>query len=148
MAQTRGAGAPIFVNLYEQLKKNRFAEECFNILACQVVREMDIINRDHSIHAITFHDKTGSFAIPVLPAKPVRQSLYSLSYKEGKLRVAFFDTVTNPTIEAYIQNTLIDHTLWQAEEDGSWALDMNAISNQLSALQGRSYLRERTPGGE
>ena len=107
----------------------------------QVVREMDIINRDHSIHAITFHDKTGSFAIPVLPAKPVRQSLYSLSYKEGKLRVAFFDTVTNPTIEAYIQNTLIDHTLWQAEEDGSWALDMNAISNQLSALQGRSYLR-------
>ena len=107
----------------------------------QVVREMDIINRDHSIHAITFHDKTGSFAIPVLPAKPVRQSLYSLSYKEGKLRVAFFDTVTNPTIEAYIQNTLIDHTLWQAEEDGSWALDMNAISDQLSALQGRSYLR-------
>ncbi len=107
----------------------------------QVVREMDIINRDHSIHAITFHDKTGSFAIPVLPAKPVRQSLYSLSYKEGKLRVAFFDTVTNPTIEAYIQNTLIDHTLWQAEEDGSWALDMNAISDQLSALQGRSFLR-------
>lgn len=107
----------------------------------QVVREMDIINRDHSIHAITFHDKTGSFAIPVLPAKPVRQSLYSLSYKEGKLRVAFFDTVTNPTIEAYIQNTLIDHTLWQAEEDGSWALDMNAIGDQLSALQGRSYLR-------
>lgn len=107
----------------------------------QVVREMDIINRDHSIHAITFHDKTGSFAIPVLPAKPVRQSLYSLSYKEGKLRVAFFDTVTNPTIEAYIQNTLIDHTLWQAEEDGSWALDMNAISDQFSALQGRSFLR-------
>lgn len=107
----------------------------------QVVREMDIINRDHSIHAITFHDKTGSFAIPVLPAKPVRQSLYSLSYKDGKLRVAFFDTVTNPTIEAYIQNTLIDHTLWQAEEDGSWALDMNAIGDQLSALQGRSYLR-------
>ena len=107
----------------------------------QVVREMDIINRDHSIHAITFHDKTGSFAIPVLPNKPVRQSLYSLSYEEGKLRIAFFDTVANPTIEAYIQNSLIDHTLWQAEEDGNWSLDLNAISNQLSALQGRSYLR-------
>ena len=107
----------------------------------KIVREMDIINRDRSIHAITFHDKTGSFAIPVLPAKPVRQSLYSLSYEDGKLRVAFFDTVTNPTIEAYIQNTLIDHTLWQAEEDGSWSLDLNAISNQLSALQGRSFLR-------
>jgi glycosidase len=102
---------------------------------------MDIINRDHSIHAITFHDKTGSFAIPVLPNKPVRQSLYSLSYEEGKLRIAFFDTVANPTIEAYIQNSLIDHTLWQAEEDGNWSLDLNAISNQLSALQGRSYLR-------
>ena len=107
----------------------------------QVVREMDIINRDHSIHAITFHDKTGSFAIPVLPNKPVSQSLYSLSYEEGKLRIAFFDTVANPTIEAYIQNSLIDHTLWQAEEDGNWSLDLNAISNQLSALQGRSYLR-------
>ena len=117
------------------------AVECLNLVGTpQVVREMDLVNRDKSIHAITFYDRSGSFAIPVLPNKPVRQALVSLGYEDNKLRVGFCDSVANPSFEAYCQNALIDHDLWQANEDGSWTLDLEAFSNQLSA-SGRTYLR-------
>ena len=118
------------------------ALECLNFIGTpQVVREMDIINRDRSIHTISFQNKKGSFAIPVLPAKPVRQSLVSLGYEDGKLHVGFCDAVANPGFETFVQNTLIDHTLWQAEEDGSWTLDLSSLQSQLSAFSGRAYLR-------
>ena len=118
------------------------AIECLNISGTpQVVREMDIVNRDNSIHAIAFQDKNGSFAIPILPNKPVRQSLVSLHYADNQLRVGFTDDVVNPTLEAYIQNRLIDHNLWQEEEDGTWVLDLSAINPPLSAFSGRSYMR-------
>ena len=118
------------------------AIECQNISGTpQVVREMDIVNRDNSIHAIAFQDKNGSFAIPILPNKPVRQSLVSLHYADNQLRVGFTDDVVNPTLEAYIQNRLIDHNLWQEEEDGTWVLDLSAINPPLSAFSGRSYMR-------
>jgi glycosidase len=116
--------------------------ECINLSGTpKVVREMDIVNRDRSIHALTFHDKNGSFAIPVLPDKPVRQSLISLGYEENKLRVGFYDAVANPTMEAYIQNTLINHTLWTAEEDGTWTLDLSSFAAAASPFKGRAYLR-------
>ena len=118
------------------------AIECLNLSGTpQVVRAMDIVDRDRSIHAISFQDKNGSFAIPVLPNKPVRPGLVSLGYAEGVLRVGFVDQVANPSLEAYVQNTLIDHKLWQAQEDGTWTLDLKAISHQLSAFSGRSFLR-------
>ena len=116
--------------------------ECVNLTGTpQQVREMDIINRDRSIHAITFHDRESSFAIPVLPAKPVRQSLVSLGYENNVLRVGFFDSVANPTIEAYIQNMLIDHSLWQEEADGTWTLDLGLLGNRNYPLSGKTYLR-------
>ena len=118
------------------------AIECLNLSGTpQVVRAMNIVNRDRSIHAISFQDKNGSFAIPVLPNKPVRPGLVSLGYADGVLRVGFVDKVANPSLEAYVQNTLIDHNLWQAQEDGTWTLDLKAISHQLSAFSGRSHLR-------
>ena len=116
--------------------------ECVNLIGTpQVVREMDLINRNRSIHAISFHDRKSSFAIPVLPAKPVRQSLVSLGYENDVLRVGFFDSVANPTIEAYIQNMLIDHSLWQEEADGTWTLDLKLLRNKNYPLSGRTYLR-------
>lgn len=114
--------------------------ECLNLLGqAPVVREMDLVNRDNSIHALTFHDRSGSFAIPVLPNKPVKQSLVSLEYANDKLRVGFCDSVVNPSFEAYVQNTLIDHELWQAEEDGTWVLDIGHLT--LDNFSGRAYLR-------
>ena len=113
------------------------AIECLNISGTpQVVREMDLVNRDRSIHAISFSDEKGSFAIPVLPHKPVRQGLVSLAYEDNRLRVGFVEPVANPTLEAYVQNMLIEHSLWQEEEDGSWSLDLNGLK-----MSGRAYLR-------
>ncbi len=118
------------------------ALECLNLIGTpQVLREMDLVNRDRGIHAITFHDKSGSFAIPVLPNKPVRPSLISLSYADDQLRVGFCDSVANPTFEAYIQNMLIDHNRWSANEDGSWTLDISNFKFQNSNFSGRTYLR-------
>jgi glycosidase len=115
--------------------------ECLNYAGTpQVIREMDIVNLNHSIHALTFHDRKGSFAIPVLPNKPVRQAFFSKKFEEGKLLVGFNEDVENPSFEAYIQNTLIDHNLWQETEEG-WTLDLGAFSNQPSVFKGRSYLR-------
>ena len=113
------------------------AIECMNLIGTpQVLREMTIVNRDRSIHAITFYDKSGSFAIPVLPHKPVRQALISLGYEDDKLRVGFYDSVANPSFEAYHQNCLIDHELWQVEPDGTWTLDLSGIK-----ATGRTFLR-------
>ena len=116
--------------------------ECLHMIGtAPMIEEMDIVNRDNSIHALTMYDKHGSFAIPILPNKPVRQSLISLGYEDDRLRVGFYDSVANPSFEAYIQNTLIDHTLWQAEEDGTWTLDISNLRFQNLDLSGRTYLR-------
>ena len=116
--------------------------ECINLVGTPaVVREMDIINRNRTIHAITFHNNEGSFAIPVLPNKPVRQAFVSLGYADKKLRVGFVDKVTNPSFEVYIQNTLIDHSLWHEEKDGEWTLDLGAISDLSTSFSGRAFLR-------
>ncbi len=116
--------------------------ECLNLVgSAQLVYEMDIVNHNRSIHAISFQDKKGSFAIPVLPNKPVRQALISLGYENDVLRFGFYDEVANPSIEAYIQNRLIDHTLLHAEEDGTWTLELSKLQMTNDELKGRSYLR-------
>ena len=128
--------------LWEGLKwSTADAIECVNLQGSPIVEEMDLVSRDNSLHALVFLDKSGSFAIPVLPDKPVRQNLISLGYAEDKLQVGFCEPVSNPSFAAYIQNTLIDHTLWQENEDGTWTLDMDGLQVTDNGLQGRSYLR-------
>ena len=100
------------------------------------VEAMDLIDEGR-ITAISYSDKSGSFAIPVLPNKPVMQSLISNSYENDKLCVAFFDGFQNPHFAAYIQNMPLDENLWSANEDGTWTLDLSAAP----VLKGRSYLR-------
>ena len=115
--------------------------ECKNFIgAAPVIREMDLINHNKAIHMLSFHSKNGSFAIPVLPNKPVKQSLYAKDYKDGQLLVGFNEPAENPSFEAFIQNTPLDHTLWQETRDG-WMLDLGAIKDQLANYKGRSYLR-------
>ena len=128
--------------LWEGLKwSTADAIECVNLQGSPIVEEMDLVSRDNSLHALVFLDKSGSFAIPVLPDKPVRQNLISLGYAEDKLQVGFCEPVSNPSFEAYIQNTLIDHTLWQENEDGTWTLDLDGLQVTDNGLQGRTYLR-------
>lgn len=128
--------------LWEGLKwSTADAIECVNLQGSPIVEEMDLVSRDNSLHALVFLDKSGSFAIPVLPDKPVRQNLISLGYEEDKLQVGFCEPVSNPSFAAYIQNTLIDHTLWQENEDGTWTLDLDGLQVTDNGLQGRTYLR-------
>jgi len=101
------------------------------------VREMEVINPKRRIDAITYKDKCGSFSIPVLPNKPVRQALVSLGYNDGILRVGFYDHVENPHLVAYVQNIALDEQLWSANEDGTWSLDLS----QAVIPPGRSFLR-------
>ena len=116
------------------------AIECLNLTgSAPIIYEMDIVNRDKSIHAMTFYDKHGSFSIPILPNKPVRQALISLGYEDDKLRVGFYDSAANPSFEAYYQNCLIDHDLWSNNEDGTWTLDLSSYAK--FAESGRAYLR-------
>ena len=100
------------------------------------VETMDLIDEGR-ITAISYSDKSGSFAIPVLPNKPVMQSLISKSYADGKLCVGFFDGFKDPHFAAYIQNMPLDESLWSANEDNTWTLDLTAVP----AIKGRSYLR-------
>ena len=114
--------------------------ECINYVGTpQVLREMDIINHDRSIHTLTFYTEYGSCAIPVLPNKPVRQSFISLGYENDLLRVGFYDTVVNPYFETYVQNTLIGHDIWQEAEDGTWLVDLSRLP--VDKLSGRTFLR-------
>lgn len=111
--------------------------DCTNLIGkAPKIYEMDIVNHDRSIHAIAFQDKSGSFAIPVLPAKPVRPSLVSLGYENDQLRVGFVEPVSNPNFAAYLQNMPVNHQRWQANEDGTWTLDISGL-----ACEGRTYLR-------
>ena len=111
--------------------------ECINLIGtARVPREMDIVNRDRTIHAISFYNDEDAFSIVVLPAKPVRQSLVSLGYGNDKLRVGFVDTVINPTLMAIVQNTPLRHDSWELQEDGTWLLDLSDIN-----IKGRAWLR-------
>ncbi len=123
--------------------------DCINIKGnARVSNEMDIVNRDNTIHTLSFYNDDDAFTIVVLPAKPVRQSLVSLGYEGNKLRVGFRDKVINPTLMAMVQNTPMRHDDWIPQEDGTWLLDMtavkkqiSAISHQHSAIRGRTWLR-------
>ena len=100
-------------------------------------KQKTIVNTGR-IEALTYANQTGSFAIPVLPNKPVQQNLISLAYENDQLRVGFFgSSVQNPHLVAYWQNILLDENLWSANEDGSWTLDLS----QIPVLPGRSFLR-------
>ena len=106
----------------------------------QWVSEMELVNNG-AISAIPYSDKSGSFAIPVLPNKPVRQAFVSLGYTDNRLRVGFYDKAENPMLVAYIQNKPVDAAAWTENEDGTWTLDLSNLGCKIEDLKGRTYLR-------
>ena len=106
---------------------------------CMWEKEMDIINPERRITSIDFCGKTGCFSIPVLPNKPVLQSLISTGYENDVLTVGFFDKIEDPHFVAYLQNRRINDNAWTDNGDGSWSLDLSEAN--CEHLNGRSYLR-------
>ena len=102
--------------------------------------EVVIENRERTIEPFMLSDKKHCLSIPILPNKPVKQALVSLGYEDGKLRVGFTEEVANPSLEAYWQNTLVDHGQWTMD-NGEWILNVEGLPVTGHGLRGRSYLR-------
>ena len=103
--------------------------------------ETMVVVNNGQIDAIPYSDKSGHFAIPVLPNKPVRQSFISLGYDGDRLRVGFYDAVDNPSIVAYVQNMPIDAAYWLETGENEWTLDLSIVPEVQACAQGRAYLR-------
>ena len=105
-----------------------------------VAQEMTIVDNG-SIQNLRVTSAEGvCYDIPVLPNKPVKQSLVASKYEDGKLTIHFLDEVKNPVFAAYIDNGRMENGDWRLE-NGDWILDLSAVSHQPSAISGRSYLR-------
>jgi len=105
-----------------------------------VAQEMTIVDNG-SIQNLRVTSAEGvCYDIPVLPNKPVKQSLVASKYEDGKLTIHFLDEVKNPVFAAYIDNGRMEIGDWRLE-NGDWILDLSAVSHQPSAISGRSYLR-------
>ena len=110
-------------------------------LLCEGESEtMELIDT-RSIQALPFEHMGKAFAIPVLPNKPVRQSLISLGYENGKLIAGFFDGVEKARLYAYVQNMPISDTYWQKGEDNTWLLDLASCPEVTQCAKGRAWLR-------
>ena len=103
--------------------------------------EMDVVNPNRQIDAISYSDRSGQFSIPVLPNKPVRQNLISLAYENDLLHVGFYDTVANPRLEAYVQNMRIDPAYWLQTNENEWTIDLSIIPEVQACAKGRAWLR-------
>jgi len=95
----------------------------------------------HTIQELKFLDQGYAFSLIALPAKPVRQSLISLGYEDGKLKVGFFDGVRNPRLFAYLQNVPVEDECWSHPTDTEWILDLKAIKELSKCSCGRAFLR-------
>ena len=103
-----------------------------------VEQEMTIVDNG-SIQNLGVTSAEGvCYDIPVLPNKPVKQSLVASKYEDGKLTIHFLDEVKDPVFAAYIDNERMANGEWA---NGEWILDLSAVSHQPSAISGRSYLR-------
>lgn len=103
-----------------------------------VEQEMTIVDNG-SIQNLRVTSAEGvCYDIPVLPNKPVKQSLVASKYEDGKLTIHFLNEVKNPVFAAYIDNGRMANGEWA---NGEWILDLSAVSHQPSAISGRSYLR-------
>ena len=103
--------------------------------------EMDVVNPNRQIDAISYSDRSGQFSIPVLPNKPVRQNLISLAYENDLLHVGFYDTVAGPRLEAYVQNMRIDPAYWLQTNENEWTIDLSIIPEVQACAKGRAWLR-------
>ena len=104
------------------------------------VSELMVVNYD-SISSISFVDKSGFFAFPVLPNKPVQQSLISLAYENDVLHVGFYNPIENPRLVAYVQNMPIDAKFWSQLNENEWTIDLAAVPQIKACAKGRAWLR-------
>lgn len=105
-----------------------------------VPEEQDIINVSRSLMTFNVADKEGNtYAIPVLPNKPVMQGMMTVGYEKGILYI-YAETKSKLRFQVYVENTLLPCKLIK-KPHSIWELNVFALRHQLAAFPGRSYLR-------
>lgn len=107
----------------------------------QYVSAVDLINPNNHIASFTIEDKSHLIAIPVLPNKPVRNDLISLSGSGDSLVIGTYHQAGDLSITAYVQNMPIKKELWQHNPDGSWTLPLKDSKAIKAVSKGRAYIR-------
>lgn len=103
---------------------------------------IDVINPQNHIANFTIEDKHHALTIPVLPNKPVRHDLISLSGSGDSLIVGFYHQVAGEVhMVAYVQNMPVESHLWQPNPDGSWTLPLAESRVVKRVNKGRAYVR-------
>lgn len=106
------------------------------------IRSIDITNPSRSIQSLSVTQGKHSFAIPVLPKKPVMQNLISLGYEDGKINIGMYRQVQGKVnIQAYVQNMPIEPQAWSETPDGSWLLNIGESQTVQKCNKGRAYVR-------
>ena len=106
------------------------------------IRSIDITNPKNTIRHLGISDGKHGFAIPVLPNKPVMQNLISLGYEDGKINLGMYRQVQGKvTLQAYVQNMLIEPQAWSETPDGSWMLNIAESQTVQRCAKGRAYIR-------
>jgi glycosidase len=106
------------------------------------IRSIDITNPTNTIRQIGLSDGKHSFAIPVLPKKPVMQNMISLGYEDGKINIGMYRQVQGKvTLRAYVQNMPIEPQAWSQTPDGSWMLNIAESQTVKQCAKGRAYIR-------
>lgn len=105
-------------------------------------QEIDIINRSHSIGMLTISNgQAGSFAIPVLPEKPVIQGIVSMGTNDGSVLIKFTNAYSNAHFMVFVQNMPVNIDLLTPNADGTWTIDFARNQAAKMCAKGRAYLR-------
>ena len=75
--------------------------------------------------------------IPILPKLPVVQGLTTLGTKDDQLLLRVDDGLKPLTFRCFVQNVLLPEEAVQAQQDGTYAVDLTSMPKQ----KGRSFLR-------
>ena len=106
--------------------------------------EIDIVNHDNICKGIAIHNNQQGFVIPILPNKPQKQGLISLSNNADNhcITVGFTSPVTPTTLIAFVQNMPIaSPDAWTHNDDDTYTLNLSKSTEVKQCSRGRAYLR-------
>ena len=106
------------------------------------IESIDVVNPSRSIQSLMLSQGEQIIAIPVLPAKPVKQNLISLGYEDGKINIGLFHQMKGEiALTAFVQNMPIEESAWEDTPDGSWKLNIRSSKAVQQCAKGRAYIR-------
>lgn len=102
---------------------------------------MTVISTGH-IGNIRFNEKPDCVDIVMLPDKPVKRAMVTMSYdaQSGTIQVGLLEPLENVTLCAYAQNRRLEDNSITSNQDGSYSISLNAVPRAIRNLD-TWYLR-------